>query len=264
MEGGFFREDEPEPAPPPAPVTAPPTRRPPVVRPNDDDFDYEAEAAQREAETGIAAPACPPRPDGYSVCIECAEAAGQRKFYEAFGLSVCFDCQRNDRAKYGVIPKTKAKDEYLLTDGQLTRGRGGLGCLVQPNPHDARYGEMRLYLRSQVEKLALQVWGSSEGLFLEKERRTAARMQRAANKKRQKAGDDMPGFRQHHTALTGGGKARASGGSARSKAGAASEPELVAPRHEHSFPPGAERFDAASNTWSRRCECGFEESWEEL
>ena len=39
---------------------------------------------------------------------------------------------------------------------------------------DKRWGDMSLYLRSDVEKLALATWKSAENLFLEKERRTIA------------------------------------------------------------------------------------------
>ena len=86
-------------------------------------------------------------------CIECHAADGQPKFRDAFGLEVCFDCQRAHRGaggKYRVISKSTAKTEYMLSDSALDGAKGGLGSFAVPNPHDARYGEMRLYLQSQA------------------------------------------------------------------------------------------------------------------
>ena len=114
-------------------------------------------------------------------CENCRTAAAAPKFFEAFGVKACFDCQRADKAeggRYQLITKTKARDEYLLTEAQC----GALGCIKKPNPHDARYGEMRLYLRAQVAAAALASWGSEEGLLVERERRREERLQRSKRK----------------------------------------------------------------------------------
>ena len=182
-----------------------------------------------------------------------SEAAGQATFYEAFGLSVCFDCQRVQRAKFGVISKSKAKDEYLLTDRQI----GELGCRVTPNPHDARYGDMKLYLRSQVGQLALRVWESDEALFEERERRSAERLQKAAAKKRKVAAgaDERPGFQQRAPPAA---KSKAGRGKAVPAA-----PWAATARHEHEFGPGEPVGDDGVE-FRRSCACGFEEVYEEF
>ena len=126
------------------------------------------------------------------------------------------DCQRADKAeggRYQLITKTKARDEYLLTEAQC----GALGCIKKPNPHDARYGEMRLYLRAQVAAAALASWGSEEGLLVERERRREERLQRS--KRKAAAGGGAAGARH----IKRGGRApggRAGGGAAAAAAAA--------------------------------------------
>ena len=128
--GGFFAEDdyiEPPPAqqvnrqrgvpPPPRKVTAPV---------ESDDFDYEGEAALDALERQERGMVLPPPPDDHAprtvgICEECGEASGQPKFFAAFGVSACYDCQQAARGpggKYELIIKTKVKGEYFLTDRQ--------------------------------------------------------------------------------------------------------------------------------------------------
>ena len=45
--------------------------------------------------------------------------------------------------------------------------------LLRKNPHNPRYGDMKLFLRLQIEKLALDIWGSEEELEAEIEKREA-------------------------------------------------------------------------------------------
>ena len=111
----------------------------------------EADDAPPPARTASAGASAVPARTGS--CIECHAADGQPKFRDAFGLEVCFDCQRAHRGaggKYRVISKSTAKTEYMLSDRALDGAKGGLGSFAVPNPHDARYGEMRLYLQSQA------------------------------------------------------------------------------------------------------------------
>ena len=121
----------------------------------------EREAAFAELERRGAPPAPPADPSSSRPpvaggrCIECAKNDGQARFREAYGINVCYDCQKLHKAdggKYQTMTKSKAKDEYLLTDAVLK----SLGSLKLPNPHDARFGVMKLYLLTQVEQLALE------------------------------------------------------------------------------------------------------------
>ena len=239
--GGFFAEDE---------AIEPPVqerRRQQAAQPSS--FDEESLAALEEIERGEDVAKRPvnanPRPLTVGVCEACTKADGQPRFFEAFGLSVCYDCQRAARGpggKYQVITKSKAKDEFLLTERQLAREHGGLGCMVQKNPHDSRYGDMKLYLRAQAEQLALAAWGSDEGLFNEKERRAGDRLQKAAARKRKASGE---------VALP---RRKAASGAAPVRA--------AAPPHVHDFLPD-ETYNAASDEWTKRCaSCGFELTYE--
>jgi len=46
-----------------------------------------------------------------------------------------------------------------------------LKYITRKNPHNVRWGEMKLYLHLLVEKRALEVWGSEENLAQERELR---------------------------------------------------------------------------------------------
>ena len=262
-EGGFFASAEEYEPMQPQPRGVPQQRGvPPRPRIEDgyepDDYDEEGEAALAELEAtersqpegSTSSPSAAPRALALGRCVDCSEVDGQQKVWDAFGISVCFACQRAAQGaggKYQVVTKSKAKDEYLLTDRQLDRAQGGLGCITRPNPHDSRYGDMRLYLRSQVERLALKTWGSDEALLVEKERRSSERLAKAEAKKRKA------------TAPTGGVTA------VRKKAvsGTAALARAVSSVHKHVFLPD-ETYDEETDEWTKRCACGFEVKYERI
>eukprot|EP00967_Tisochrysis_lutea_P150492 scaffold291293_cov35-Tisochrysis_lutea.AAC.1 len=202
-----------------------------------------------------------------STCMECGHGKSQAKFFEAFGLHVCFECQRANRGaggKYQVLTKSKAKDEYLLTDRQLDDSRGGLGSIRLPNPNDSRYGDMRLYLRTQVEELAIATWGSSEELLIEKERRSEERLRRAEAKRKLKLGTPE----EQILARCGGHGSKAlklRKGRGDLRAGGSSAPLVVqsAPKHTHVFLPD-EEYCEETDMWTKRCACGFSTEYERL
>merc|ERR1740130_1482244 len=228
--------------------------------------DLEGEAALEEALGDMEARGAPldrsrstmpTRPTGS--CIQCQAADGQQKFRVAFSLEVCYECQRANRGeggKFQVISKSKAKSDFLVTDTQLDgRTEDGLGSFSLPNPHDSRYGEMRLYLRTQVEEVSLRTWGSAEGLLLAQERRSRQRIKKAAAKKRGSSvwcsdGGSI-GVRDTSPAA-----ARKRG---KGSKGATSAPFV--PPHEHDFFPAEECGDGL---WTRQCDCGFSESFEKI
>lgn len=70
-----------------------------------------------------------------------------------------------------LITKTEAQKEYLLKDVDLEKREPPLRYLSRKNPHNVRWGEMKLYLQVQVEKRALEIWGSEEALREELEKR---------------------------------------------------------------------------------------------
>jgi len=84
-------------------------------------------------------------------------------------------CSRDKEGKHSLITKTEAKQEYLLKDCDLDKREPVLKYILRKNPHNANWGEMKLYLHLQIEQRALEVWGSEENLLKEKEIRDIKR-----------------------------------------------------------------------------------------
>ena len=57
-------------------------------------------------------------------------------------------CREKHRDVYDLITRTRAKDDYVLDDSQLDIPP--LRSIAKRNPHNPRWGDMRLYLRVQV------------------------------------------------------------------------------------------------------------------
>lgn len=75
-----------------------------------------------------------------------------------------------------LITKTEAQNEYLLKDYDMDKRDPPLKFISRKNPHNVRWGEMKLYLQIQVEKRALEVWESAENLQAEIEKREEKRV----------------------------------------------------------------------------------------
>ena len=102
-----------------------------------------------------------------------------------FGVLVCDNCRRkNDNGKYTLVTKTEAKQEYLLLDTDLDVQFEGLRCIEKKNPHNERWGIMKLYLRYQVEKISYERYGGEQGLEEEIAKRFADKQK--LQEKRQK------------------------------------------------------------------------------
>lgn len=80
-----------------------------------------------------------------------------------FDYSVCDECHDRDE-KHSLITRSDAKAEYLLKDCDFDKREPPLKYITKKNPHNVRWGDMKLYLHLQVEKRALEVWGSEEQL----------------------------------------------------------------------------------------------------
>lgn len=78
---------------------------------------------------------------------------------------------RDNEDKHSLITRTEAKNDYLLKDCDLDSREPILKCMLRKNPHNSRWGSMKLYLHIQIEERALQVWGSQEAILNEKELR---------------------------------------------------------------------------------------------
>ncbi|KAL0127406.1 hypothetical protein PUN28_005595 [Cardiocondyla obscurior] len=110
----------------------------------------------------------------FNVCEDCQQNFGGSYLLQTFNLSVCDKC-RDKEGKHSLITKTEAKQEYLLKDCDLDRREPALKYVIRKNPHNANWGEMKLYLHLQIEQRALEVWGTEENLLKEKEARDVKR-----------------------------------------------------------------------------------------
>ncbi|XP_050539822.1 DNA repair protein complementing XP-A cells homolog [Daktulosphaira vitifoliae] len=97
------------------------------------------------------------------VCLECNDEFGLSYLMTHFDHPVCDACKDlYGKEKFDLITKTEAKKEYLLKDCDIDLRSPPLKYILGKNPHNPKWGEMKLYLILQIEKRALEVWGSEE------------------------------------------------------------------------------------------------------
>lgn len=105
----------------------------------------------------------------------CGSLTYSQEYMEAFGVALCNECKRND----SLISKGAAKDRYMLTDGEL----GKLGSLRKANPRHKEWQPMRLYLLSQVERLARDKWGDEDAMEASRDDRVRRRILKRQKKR---------------------------------------------------------------------------------
>ncbi|XP_010889957.1 DNA repair protein complementing XP-A cells [Esox lucius] len=106
----------------------------------------------------------------YLLCDDCDKPFMDSYLSNSFDLAVCDSCRDNE-VKHKLISRTEAKQLYLLKDCDLDKREPVLRFVLRKNPHNPRWGDMKLYLKLQVEKRSLEVWGSEEALEEAKESR---------------------------------------------------------------------------------------------
>ena len=70
---------------------------------------------------------------------------------------------------YKLITKTDAQSEFLLKDHDFNLREPPLKFVLKKNPHNQTWGDMKLYLRSQVVERAIMVHDDLEKLAEKKE-----------------------------------------------------------------------------------------------
>jgi len=110
-------------------------------------------------------------------CNLCGEEFVKSFLRNNFELKICDSCR--DQEVHDLITRTESKSEYLLKDCDLDKREPPLKFLLRKNPHEKARGDMKLYLRLQVEQRALEVWGTEEELEAEHERRSGKRRDRS-------------------------------------------------------------------------------------
>ena len=76
-------------------------------------------------------------------------------YCESVGMFTCamlilYLLIRDTNDKHKLITKTDAKTKYQLKDVDLDKREPLLGFIVKKNPRHEKWGEMKLYLESQV------------------------------------------------------------------------------------------------------------------
>ncbi|VDK86187.1 unnamed protein product [Litomosoides sigmodontis] len=107
-------------------------------------------------------------------CIDCKNPLCNSFLWEKFNYPVCNSC-RNDKGDHKLISRTEAKSQYLLKDCDLDLRKPILRFISKKNPHNPRYGDMKLYLKAQLERRCLEVYGSKEEFEKTKEARNTQR-----------------------------------------------------------------------------------------
>ena len=106
----------------------------------------------------------------YKECLECGDSFADSFLLNNFDYAVCDKCRDSDE-KHSLITRTEAKAEYLLKDCDFDKREPLLKYISRKNPHNIRWGEMKLYLHLQVEQRAMEVWGSELELQRQHENR---------------------------------------------------------------------------------------------
>lgn len=172
------------------------------------------------------------------ICKECDKEFLTSYLSTNFNYNACDGC-RDEEDKHSLITKTDAKNEYLLKDCDFDLREPPLKFINKKNPHNTRWGEMKLYLLPQIEKRALEVHGSLEKIGeLHKEREE--KRQTAKNKKYSK---DLKNLRM--TVRSSLFK------------------KTAGPVHEHKFKD--EVYNEEEDTYSKTCKtCGFVDTYEKM
>ncbi|XP_074934697.1 DNA repair protein complementing XP-A cells isoform X2 [Phalacrocorax aristotelis] len=130
-------------------------------------FLEEEEEVAAEEEPGAAEkivhPPAPVLEFDYLICGDCGKEFMDSYLMQHFDWATCDNC-RDAEDKHKLITRTEAKEQYLLKDCDLDKREPVLRFIVKKNPHNSRWGDMKLYLKLQVIKRSLEVWGSEESL----------------------------------------------------------------------------------------------------
>ncbi|XP_051992850.1 DNA repair protein complementing XP-A cells isoform X1 [Xyrauchen texanus] len=148
-------------------------------------FIEEETAVDEQQERRVVHQPAPVMEPDYLMCEECQKPFMDSYLSNSFDLSVCDKCRDNEE-KHKLISRTEAKQTFLMKDCDLDKREPPLRFILRKNPHNSHWGDMKLYLKTQVVKRSLEVWGSEEALEEAKESREENRevqKQKRFNKK---------------------------------------------------------------------------------
>lgn len=171
-------------------------------------------------------------------CLECNKQYHLSFLMKHFDHPICDGCRDRDD-KHALITRTDAKAQYLLKDCDFDKREPSLKFILKKNPHNVNWGQMKLYLHLQVEKRAIEVYGSLEKV----EEAHEAREEKRVKAKVKKYNRNLKALRMEvRSSLFN----RTSG-----------------PTHQHEF--GPEKYNEDDDTYSRSCtSCNFIETFEKM
>ncbi|KAK9889096.1 hypothetical protein WA026_004369 [Henosepilachna vigintioctopunctata] len=114
------------------------------------------------------------------LCMKCNKTFAVSWLFDKFTYKCCDECK--DPEEHALITKTDAVNLYLLKPVDLEKREPPLQYITKKNPHNVRWGDMKLYLKAQVEQRALEVWGSHEEIEKEKNNREEKKVVTQAKK----------------------------------------------------------------------------------
>ena len=171
-------------------------------------------------------------------CEDCLKDFDSSFLSRNFDVFVCDDC-RNDE-KHGLCTKTEAKTKYLLKDCDLDMRTPVLKYILRKNPHNDRWGQMKLYYRPHVLARALTIWKSLDTIEEEKEKRVD-------NKEKSKQKKFEKRIKELRRAVR------------------TSTWQKVEKAHEHEYDSENEIYDEDNDEYSKTCKtCGHVLSYEKM
>jgi len=178
--------------------------------------------------------------DNKPTCAHCGSTNLDSRLLSEYQVQCCYACRGARKADYIGIAKTRAKEEFLLTDAQLAT----LPFRVVPSKQRG-HSSAKVFLTTQVRELALSVWNSAEAIAAERERRRGVNEERKAtalrNRERERLAKTKSGngviaddIKRQRSLLRGETSVEDEGAAA-GLAGASRTVKLAVERHEHRF-----------------------------
>lgn len=185
-------------------------------------------------------------------CVECQMNFLTSFLQKHFDEPICDNCrekysihdedeeiQDENAIRYSLITRTSAKDKFLLTDYDLDKREPKLKCIEKRNPHNQRWGVMRLYLRCQIQQLSERI---HQGKTLEK---LAERDERKAERKRKQYEKQVEQLRLDVRSSL--------------------QTKRIREIHEHQYDETTIRHNKETDTYTKTCrECGHQYEYEEM
>jgi DNA-repair protein complementing XP-A cells len=149
------------------------------------------------------------------------------------------DCDDEQTIRYSLITRTSAKDKYLLTDYDLDKREPILKCIEKKNPHNQRWGTMRLYLRCQIQRLSNEIHeGKTEEKVLQREEKKAENKRKKYEKQVEQLRLDVRSSLQTKRIKT---------------------------LHEHVYDEKNIKYDKKTDMYTKTClDCGYQYEYEEM